>query len=59
MQSKNKEIVHIKNSSVSCHGKDYPYDHPLVYLEIKEEKSSIQCPYCGKEFVNKVIKLSN
>ncbi|MES2214868.1 MAG: zinc-finger domain-containing protein [Pseudomonadota bacterium] len=45
------EIVHTKARSVSCLGKEAPYDHPLVYLEIVEEVGKIDCPYCGKEFV--------
>ncbi len=37
-------------TSVSCQGKEYPYDHPKVYLEIDPEIKKIDCPYCGKTF---------
>lgn len=53
MKSKNKEIIYTEDYSVSCQGREYPYDHPLVYLEIKKDKNKIDCPYCGKEFVVK------
>lgn len=48
------ETVITTTHAVSCQGKEAPYDHPLVYLEIKEELGNIDCPYCGKEFVLKV-----
>ena len=47
------EIVNSYATSVSCAGKEMPYDHPLVYLEIDPDKSSINCPYCGKKFILK------
>ena len=46
-----KEIEFVENSSVACHGREAPYDHPLVYLEIKAEIGKVDCPYCGKEFM--------
>jgi len=46
-----KEIEFVHTRSVSCQGLEAPYDHPLVYLEIKDEAGKIDCPYCGKEFV--------
>lgn len=46
-----KEIEFVLDNSVSCQGREAPYDHPLVYLEIKEEGGKIDCPYCGKEFM--------
>ena len=49
----NKEIELTESNSVSCQGREAPYDHPLVYLEIKGEVGKIDCPYCGKEFVLK------
>jgi uncharacterized Zn-finger protein len=45
------ETVFTKTREVSCHGKEAEYDHPLVYLEIKDDLGKIDCPYCGKEFV--------
>ncbi|WPY00160.1 Zinc-finger domain protein [Candidatus Trichorickettsia mobilis] len=47
------EIVNTKTSSVSCAGKEVPYDHPKVYLEIDTENGSIVCPYCSKKFILK------
>ena len=49
----NKETEDVKNNSVSCQGREVSYDHPLVYLQIKDELGKIDCPYCGKEFVLK------
>ena len=45
------EIIHTKTNSVSCAGKEVPFDHPKVYLEIDTDKGSIVCPYCSKKFV--------
>jgi uncharacterized Zn-finger protein len=49
----NKEIEFVQDSSVSCQGREAPFDHPLVYLEIKADVGKIDCPYCGKEFILK------
>ncbi len=45
------EIEKTKSSSVSCMGKEYPYDHPKIYLEIDQETKQVICPYCSKQFV--------
>lgn len=45
------EIVNSIDTSVSCCGKEPPYDHPKVYLEIDKEKKEIVCPYCSKIFI--------
>ncbi len=45
------EIVNTTNTSVSCSGKEIPFDHPTIYLKIDKTKNSILCPYCNKEFV--------
>ncbi|MDR0296464.1 MAG: zinc-finger domain-containing protein [Rickettsia sp.] len=47
----NVEIIETISTSVSCSGKESPYDHPRVYLEIDSTKGSIMCPYCSKKFV--------
>lgn len=46
-----KEVEVVDENSVSCKGREAPYDHPLVYLEIKDALGKIDCPYCGKKFV--------
>lgn len=48
---KSFEIEKTKSLSVSCMGKETPYDHPRVYLEIIPHIGKIQCPYCSKEFI--------
>jgi uncharacterized Zn-finger protein len=48
-----KEMEFVEGGSVSCQGHEAPYDHPLVYLQIKEDAGKIDCPYCGKEFILK------
>lgn len=48
---KNVEIINTISTSVSCFGKEAPFDHPKVYLEIDPAQGSITCPYCGKNFV--------
>ena len=45
------EIINTHLNSVSCNGKEAPYDHPKIYLEIDKDKGSILCPYCYKKFV--------
>ena len=44
------EIEKTDTKSVSCKGKEAPYDHPHIYLEINSEIGHIDCPYCGKKF---------
>jgi uncharacterized Zn-finger protein len=44
------ETEKVSSNSVSCKGKEAPYDHPKVYLEIDSEIGSIDCPYCSKRF---------
>ena len=44
------EIEKTNSTSVSCRGKKLPFDHPQIYLEIKEEIGKIECPYCSKIF---------
>ena len=46
------EIEKTNSTSVSCKGKESPYDHPKVYLEINPELGRVACPYCGKTFVS-------
>ncbi len=48
-----KEIEFVKERAISCQGLEAPYDHPLIYLEIKDGIDKIDCPYCGKEFIYK------
>ena len=51
-----KEIIYTINKNVSCSGKESPFDHPLVYLEIDEEQGYVECPYCSKKFILKNTK---
>jgi len=46
-----KETIHTNKMQVSCSGKEVPYDHPTVYLEIDAGTGKIQCPYCSKTYV--------
>ena len=49
-----KKIQQITTSSpkVSCSGEPSNLSgHPLVYLEIDEDKKEINCPYCSKKFI--------
>lgn len=45
------EIINTNTKSVFCAGKEIPFDHPKVYLEIDIKEGSISCPYCNKKFV--------
>lgn len=45
-----KEIRIVESNSVSCKGKEAPYDHPLIYLEIDPKIGHIECPYCSCKF---------
>jgi uncharacterized Zn-finger protein len=44
------EIEKTDSKSVSCKGKEAPYDHPHIYLEIDPKIGYMDCPYCGKRF---------
>ena len=44
------EAEKVNSTSVSCKGKEAPYDHPHIYLEIDPKIGAIDCPYCGKKF---------
>ena len=44
------EVEKVKSRSVSGRGKEAPYDHPHVYLEIDPKIGHTQCLYCGKKF---------
>lgn len=44
------EVEKVKSKSVSCRGKEPPYDHPHVYLEIDPKIGHTKCLYCGKKF---------
>lgn len=48
MQSVKNEAIN--SSSVSCMGKEAPFDHPKVYLEIDKSLGVVVCPYCSKKF---------
>lgn len=48
-----KETIYVNTRHVSCEGESQVVGHPLVYLEIKEEKNEITCPYCSKTFIFK------
>lgn len=45
------EMIKTVSPSVSCAGKESPFDHPKIYLEIDQAIGSIVCPYCSKKFV--------
>lgn len=45
------EKIKTYSTSVSCSGKDVPYDHPKVYLKIDSVKGEVECPYCSKRFI--------
>lgn len=46
-----KETIHTNKSHVICMGKEAPFDHPRVFLEIDEEMGFVECPYCSKKFI--------
>ena len=46
---KNNNInYNIRHKKVKCSGDDVSSNHPLIYLDIKEN-AVVACPYCGKE----------
>jgi uncharacterized Zn-finger protein len=45
------ETINTTDTSVSCSGKETPFDHPTIYLKIDKAKGSILCSYCGKKFI--------
>ena len=44
------ETIYSTTTKVKCQGKNFPEDHPIIYLEIDPEIGEIICPYCGKKF---------
>jgi uncharacterized Zn-finger protein len=48
---KNFEICYTNSKSVLCEGKEKPFDHPRIYLEIDAQTNQVICPYCSKKFV--------
>lgn len=53
MNIEKNEIIYTNKTHVSCSGKEVPYDHPTIYLEIDTESGKIECPYCSNVFVLK------
>lgn len=49
----NIEVEQVSVLSVSCFGKEAPYDHPKVFLSIDKVTNEAVCPYCSKKFVKK------
>lgn len=49
-----KETIYTTKIDVNCSGKEAPFDHPKIYLEIDGEIGFIDCPYCSKKFILKV-----
>jgi uncharacterized Zn-finger protein len=52
MNNKFEEIF-VSSSEVSCDGGVGASGHPKVYLQIDQEKGSIACPYCSRNYVLK------
>ena len=48
---KNNKKQNIKIEKVFCTGGEDGDGHPKVYLTIGENEKSINCPYCGNEFI--------
>jgi len=44
------EVEKTNSKSVACSGRQAPYDHPAVYLEINMSTNLVICPYCSKRF---------
>lgn len=51
----NNKIVEVSTKEVSCDGDAYS-KHPLVYLQIAQDKDKVVCPYCSKTFIYKADK---
>ncbi len=49
--AESEEIINTNVVSVSCNGKEAPFDHPLIYLKTNNISKTISCPYCSKKFV--------
>jgi uncharacterized Zn-finger protein len=47
------EVIHVDKKKVSCDGGRGASNHPLVYLQIKEDQNYIACPYCSRYFTTK------
>jgi uncharacterized Zn-finger protein len=47
------EIVEVRSLEVSCEGSGGALGHPKVYLHIDQDKGSVTCPYCSRQFILK------
>lgn len=50
----NNDILVTDQHSVQCNGKEFPEDHPVIYLQIPEDLKKTICPYCSKTFILKI-----
>ena len=49
------ESVEVESEIVSCDGGGGALGHPKVFLNM-EGKGMVDCPYCDKRFILKVVK---
>lgn len=45
------ETENVTTRRVACNGGQGATGHPRVWLQIPEEDSWIECPYCDKKFI--------
>ena len=48
-----KKEIEVSTLRVSCDGEinNSSEGHPLIWLQIDEEKGMVNCPYCEKKFI--------
>lgn len=48
---KSFETIEVHKLEVTCAGGSGPLGHPKVYLHIDQDKGSVTCPYCSRQFI--------
>ena len=50
------EVFEVQSLEVTCEGSGGALGHPKVYLHIDQDKGSVTCPYCSRQFVLKQLR---
>ena len=53
MSESDTQFIKVSSLKVSCDGETNSSSegHPLVWLQINEEKGFVSCPYCETKFI--------
>ena len=49
----NIKLIEDNIETISCSGDDISGCHPQVFLKVNSEDGTVECYYCGKNFIRK------